>query len=258
MEDLAVNQTTDPIVGVKENRVVVFGHQLKRYPAHFVCFFVKSLFSVIVCPKTCENPHPRFGLHLPSNQVVVFEGCDKEQGYYTPYLNEKITPFRMPDVGDPVIMGIKWASKRVPKKKEVVEGCLLDHLLVDLKVRTLAQKVCLNCLFRHKSGPGFFLEQILRTLIAHVLVFAQPLGKSKFDRIAVFTAEEELRIRRVWFDKNCLFLKTDQDQSGKTVEAIHYCAQGNVFHLREGYKEYCSCFSLNANSFFLYRKWPLS
>jgi len=236
MEDLAVNQTTDPIVGVKENRVVVTGHQLKRYPAHFVCFFMRSLFSVVVCPNTCENPHPRFGLHLPSNQVVVFDGCEKEQGYYIPYLNEKITPFRMPDVGDPVVMGIKWSSRKVPQKKEVIENCLLDSLIVDLKVRTLAQKVCLNCLFYYRSGPGLLLEQLLRTLIAHVLVFAQPLGKSKYDRIPVFTAEEELRIRRVWFNKNYLFLKTDQDQSGRNVEAIHYCDQGNVFCLWLGQK----------------------
>lgn len=231
MEGLHVNQTLDPLVIVKENRVESTGHQFKRYSYHFLHFFLKTLFSIVKCRGLGGGEHPRFALHLPSNQVFVFDGCMGEKGetaFYIPYLDETTTPFRLPEVGDPVVTGIKWLSKAVPCKNSVVSGCLFDMLLVDLKVRTLAQKVCLNCLFTYSSGPGFLLEQLIRTVICHILVFAQPIGKSKYERIRIFTAEEDLKIRRVWFDKKCLFLASEHDVDLKrVVEKVHYCSQGN-------------------------------
>ena len=230
MESLNANSLTDPLVLVKDNRVESVDSQQKRRSYQFFHFFLKALLSFVQCPEAGGIKHPRLALHLPSNQVYVFETCfgdTGEKAIYIPYVDRVSRPFRTAQVGDTVIKGINWLSSGVCAKGTPTPGCLFDALLVDLKVRTLAQKVCLGCLFTYSTGPGFLFENLIRTLIAHILVFAQPLGKSKYERIRVFTAEEDLKIRRVWFDKKRLCLVQEYDSSdGRLKERIRYSNEG--------------------------------
>ena len=230
MESLNANSLTDPLVLVKDNRVESVDSQQKRRSYQFFHFFLKALLSFVQCPEAGGIKHPRLALHLPSNQVYVFETCfgdTGEKAIYIPYVDRVSRPFRTTQVGDSVIKGISWLSSGACAKGTTTPGCLFDALLVDLKVRALAQKVCLGCLFTYSTGPGFLFENLIRTLIAHILVFAQPLGKSKYERIRVFTAEEDLKIRRVWFDKKRLCLVQEYDSSdGRLKERIRYSNEG--------------------------------
>lgn len=95
--------------------------------------------------------------YLAKTCISASMGNAGEVFVYIPYLDETTTPFRVPEVGDPIISGIRWLSKTAPVKKATVNGCRFDALLVDLKVQTLAQKVCLSCLFTHSSGPASYI-----------------------------------------------------------------------------------------------------
>ena len=202
-----INQYTDPEVEVKDGKVTSCVPSVIRHNAATVTFF-PVLKTSVLCGLDNRCRHPKYGLHVPSNHPCVFDGHKRgEPAYYLPFSSHCTAPFREPAVGDTLITGIKW-NTRTPRDRQVAvtNSCMLDGFLTDLKIRSLDVKFCFECLFTHSSGPGRDLERCLRTIVFHILVQAKPIARSQYQRIRVFSYEDDLKIKRIWLDKDAMAL----------------------------------------------------
>ena len=172
-----------------------------RFPVQAITFF--SALNILVVCKVCHRGHFKYGLHVKSNQPCVLDKHDEDDVvYYVPYLSKITQPLRTPAVGDTLISGIRW-NTTTPRDRQVavVNSCMLDGFLTDLKMRSLDVKFCFECLFNHPHGPGKNLERCLRTLISHITISARPITQAKYVRIRSFSYEEDLKVKRIWLDK---------------------------------------------------------
>lgn len=172
-------------------------------------FFENVLFSTVICAlANCSTSHPKYGVYVSDNLPVIFDSHEEDDTiYYVPYRNRVIHPFRMPKVGDTLITGIRWNTVNPgPKKWGVTNSCMIDGFLTDLKLRSLDKDFCFECLFQHEGGPGRNLERCLRTLILHIIMFSKPIHRIGYQQIKKFSYEEDLKIKRIWMDKDCIKL----------------------------------------------------
>jgi len=219
-----INQYTDPELEIKDGKVFSNASTVTRLPSTSVTFF-GTLHSTVSCKPNNTCSHPKYGLHVPSNQPCVFDGHKEgEVAFYIPYASRCTAPFRVPEVGDTLITGIKW-NTRTPRDRQlaVKNSCVLDGFLTDLKIRSLDVKFCFECLFTHTSGPGRNLERCLRTIVFHILVQAKPIARSHYQRIRVFSYEDDLKIKRIWLDKDAMAVVPEyNDDSGLMEQNLLY------------------------------------
>lgn len=207
MADDCINQYSDPDMEVTKNKVISCKPQQMRYLEKSISL-LKMLAVAVVCTLDgCRVGHCKYGLHVASNQPCVFDGHDLEGVWYVPNVTKANRSLRIPADGDVLLTGIRW-NTTTPRDQQmpIANSCMIDGFLTDLKVRSLDPKFCFECLFTYDYGAGRDLEQCLRTLISHILVFAKPLAQSQYKRVRVFSYEDDLRIKRIWMDKDALQL----------------------------------------------------
>jgi len=175
------------------------------YPQRLLYTGDKLMRALHFCREDCEygGVHPRFAIWSLENQPMQFHSHKRgEVAFYTPVRKGEIRkPFRIPASGDTLMSGIKWATTRPKEDKAgLVNSCGLDGFLTDLKLRALDIETCFECLFRHEGTSGRNLENILRTLISHIFVFARSEADQRFQQIRKFTKEQDLFLKRVWLD----------------------------------------------------------
>ena len=198
----------------------------KLFPENQVIFYTDLDLSV-KC-SNCSVRHRKYGYNRECNSVVVFakHDCDSFV-YYQPYFNKANMPFRMPKNNDILINGVRWntlsregyGNKRKPGIKN---SCMIDSFLTDVKLRTLDPGFCFECRFQHRNGDGRLLERTLRTLIFHLLVYAKPEKDGEFMAIKKFTTEEDLKIKRIWLNKNGFRLHSVFDGNGWNEDLTYY------------------------------------
>ena len=213
MSDSCVNQYEDPDMEVTKSRVVSCKPPAMRYLEKALTLF-KMLSIAVACGyEGCRTAHCKYGLHVASNQPCIFDVHDQEGVWYRPSVTKVSKPLRIPAEGDVLLTGIRWNTRK-PRddQKPIINTCMIDGFLTDLKLRSLDPKFCFECLFTFTEGGGRDLEQCLRTLISHVIVYARPLAKSRYKRIRSFSFEEDLRIKRIWLDKQALLKVSVYDE----------------------------------------------
>jgi len=186
----------------------------------------KLLRAIHFCREDCEYGgfHPRFAIWSLENQPVQFQSHRRgETAIYTYVRQGEVRkPFRVPEPGETLMSGVKWHTTR-PKmeKAALMNSCGLDGFLTDLKLRSLDYNVCFECLFRHEGTSGRNLENILRTLISHIFVFAKSETGKLYQQIRKFTKEQDLFLKRVWLDDNGfrIMKKKFYNSAGEIFEA---------------------------------------
>jgi len=201
-----VNEYIDPDVAVEGQQIVVAPPRSTRFLESSLKFF-NNLHATSKCRfEGCDVNHRKYALHVSSNQPCVFDEHTEEGVYYLPYACKTSFTLRTPRSGDRLITGVQWFTINIPgqapSSPSVRNSCMIDGFLTDLKLRSLDRKFCFECLFMHTYGEGRTLERCLRSLVYHVLVFAKPIAQQKFVRIRKFSYEEDLKIKRIWLDKD--------------------------------------------------------
>ena len=218
MSDECINQYFDSNVTIKGDKVVAVEPPKMRFIESAMTFF--STLCVVSYCHVCFKGHFKYGLHVKSNLPCVLDKHDEDGVvYYIPFSSKITQPLRIPAVGDTLINGIRW-NTTTPRDKQVavVNSCMLDGFLTDLKMRSLDVKFCFECLFNHASGAGKDLEQCLRTLISHITISARPITQSKYVRIRSFSYEEDLKVKRIWLDKDAFHLVPEYNSDTGSYE----------------------------------------
>ena len=177
----------------------------RKYPIQAVTFF-SELFSFIACTMVnCfEHGHRRYGIVADENLPVEF--CSHLKGevvYYQPIKERPTAPFRTPQDNDVLMNGIRWHTLNPHGSTAGVKNsCMIDSFLTDLKMRALDVDFCFSCLFFHRNGSGLLLERTLETLREHLVMYAKPKKEGLYQVVKNYTAAEDLKIKRIWLDKN--------------------------------------------------------
>jgi hypothetical protein len=179
------------------------------------------------------------------NQPVQFQSHRRGEAAIYTYVREGEVrkPFRVPEPGDTLMSGIKWHTTRAGKQKAaLVNSCGLDGFLTDLKLRSLDPRICFECLFRHEGTSGRNLENIIRTLISHIFVFAKSDTEKRYHQIRKFTKDQDLFLKRVWLDDNGfrIMKKTFRNSAGQEFEAEDLLfVNKEEEEEEEGYRSFC-------------------
>jgi hypothetical protein len=178
--------------------------KLPVYPMSRVTFF-PALFVFVECFLPACRGHQKFGVVVDENVPVMFKFHDfNEEPTYVTFKTVISKPIRVPLTGDVLVNGIKWRFD--PSVIINTVQCIFDCLLAGLKFKYLAQKICLECLFRHAGGLGNNLERFIRTVLYHIVPFGRHLDRDFFRPIRRYEKGMNLRFRRVyWEDKTKMF-----------------------------------------------------
>ena len=198
------NEENDADLTVQNQAITLNqGNRDARIPMAQVKFYQRLPLLATCTNQVCYVSHRKYGCTITTKIPVIFHSHSPDgQVYYVPYRQKVSLPFRMPKTGDALITGIRWNTKQARADPNVVNSCMIDGFLTDLKIRGLDRDFCFECLFLHKLGPGLLLERCLRTLILHIVVSARARPNKGYLKISTFTLETDLKIKRIWLDKN--------------------------------------------------------
>jgi len=200
-----------------------------RIPQAQITFYTRLPLAQRCTLQICYVSHRKYGCVTTSKIPVIFHShLPDGQIYYAPYRQRLSLPFRMPANGDALITGIRWNTQQARGENQVLNSCMIDGWLTDLKMRGLDRDFCFECLFQHRTGPGLLLERCLRTLILHITVSARARAARGFQKISTFSLETDLKIKRIWLDKNGIKLVPQwNEELHKEVLDLKYIPRAN-------------------------------
>lgn len=202
--------------------------KLPIYPMSRVTFF-PTLFIFVDCFLPACRGHQKYGVVVDENVPVMFKFHDfNEEPSYVAFKTIISKPIRVPLTGDVLINGIRWRYD--PSTIINTVQCIFDCLIAGLKFKSLAQKICFECLFRYTGGLGNNLERFIRTVIYHVIPFGRHLDRDFFRPIRMYERGMNLRFRRVyWEDKTKMFKYCTVTTKGGVKDEVFFSIPGQIF-----------------------------